>query len=188
MAGVEEAAWREAAPEAAPEAAAEAAAPAAEAEPASEPAAVSCGRQTSATPGQMPLGREGLRDQAEWSGVTAVGATTFSGAKVGAEEIASTSFGSGGGFSWVFDAPDYQKADLCALRAQSGGSGVEESRDRAGRGRKERQAQRGVVKGHHEYKRSITIADKISYAGKIREEKGHRMLVQRRRRGSDRAV
>ena len=31
-----------------------------------------------ATPGQMPLGREGLRDQAEWSGVTAMGAANAS--------------------------------------------------------------------------------------------------------------
>ena len=31
-----------------------------------------------ATPGQMSLGREGLRDRAEWSGVTAVGATNAS--------------------------------------------------------------------------------------------------------------
>ena len=39
---------------------------------------MSCEDGGGATPGQMPLGREGLRDQAEWSGVTAVGATNAS--------------------------------------------------------------------------------------------------------------
>ena len=44
----------------------------------SEAAALTCEVQCGATPGQMSLGREGLRDRAEWSGVTAVGATNAS--------------------------------------------------------------------------------------------------------------
>ena len=44
----------------------------------SEAAALTCEVQRGATPGQMSLGREGLRDRAEWSGVTAVGATNAS--------------------------------------------------------------------------------------------------------------
>ena len=39
---------------------------------------MTCEDQRGATPGQMSLGREGLRDRAEWSGVTAVGATNAS--------------------------------------------------------------------------------------------------------------
>ena len=44
----------------------------------SEAAALTCEDEGGATPGQMSLGREGLRDRAEWSGVTAVGATNAS--------------------------------------------------------------------------------------------------------------
>ena len=44
----------------------------------SEAAALTCEVQRGATPGQMSLGREGLRDRAECSGVTAVGATNAS--------------------------------------------------------------------------------------------------------------
>ena len=47
----------------------------------SEAAALTCEDPDAArhhSPGQMSLGREGLRDRAEWSGVTAVGATNAS--------------------------------------------------------------------------------------------------------------
>ena len=44
----------------------------------SEAAALTREDQCGATPGQMSLGREGLRDRAECSGVTAVGATNAS--------------------------------------------------------------------------------------------------------------
>ena len=39
---------------------------------------MTCEDEGGATPGQMSLGREGLRDRAEWSGVTAVGGTNAS--------------------------------------------------------------------------------------------------------------
>jgi tripeptidyl-peptidase-1 len=40
--------------------------------------------------------------------VTTVGSTSFKGAKIGMEEVAAQSFGSGGGFSTGFDQPAYQ--------------------------------------------------------------------------------
>ena len=39
---------------------------------------MTCEDPGGATPGQMPLGREGLRDRAEWSAVTAMGAANAS--------------------------------------------------------------------------------------------------------------
>jgi len=46
--------------------------------------------------------------------VTAVGATRFQGQKVGNAEMAVDQFGSGGGFSRMFDAPAYQKEPVAA--------------------------------------------------------------------------
>jgi hypothetical protein len=46
--------------------------------------------------------------------VTSVGATRFQGQQVGNEEMASDQFGSGGGFSTMFDAIASQKADAAA--------------------------------------------------------------------------
>ena len=50
--------------------------------------------------------------------MTSVGSTWFEGDKVGGEEVATLAFGSGGGFSYINDAPDYQHAAVSAyLRA-----------------------------------------------------------------------
>ncbi|PSK33926.1 Protease KEX1 [Elsinoe australis] len=52
--------------------------------------------------------------------ITAVGATTLNGADVASGERAVSSFGSGGGFSNIFEAPAYQADVVAAFQSQYG--------------------------------------------------------------------